>query len=260
LGVVEPVGCGVKLKLNFGAAAGVVLDAAGAGAAAEFWAFVLPNENLEDAAVGVVVDDEAGAALGVVPNPNAGFGTSVGLFAPVLLEPPPKTFCGWAVVAPNGEGLAPPVFENGDCVFVLPPNGDGALLLPNGDEPPNGGGAAVAGNADLIGSLFWLDVLLNGDEVAVLPNGEVVVVLLAKGDAVVVVGNDDLAGSLFWFEVFENPLKPNLGGAAGLVDIDSAGVVVGVEVVLELFAFAADANVVGCLKLNARGAFWDGAF
>jgi len=244
------------LKLNFGTAAGVVLDAAGAGAAAEVWTFVFPNENLEGAAVGVVVDDEAGAALGVVPNPNAGFGTSVGLFAPVLLEPPPNMLWVWVV---NGEGLAPLVFENCDCVFVLPPNGDGALLLPNG-EPPNGEGAAVAGNAALIGSLFWLDALPNGDGVVVLPNGEVIVVLLPKGDAMVAVGNDDSAGSLFWFEVFENPLKPNLGGAVVLVDIDSAGVVVDVEVVLELFAFAADAGVVGCVKLNATGAFWDGAF
>jgi len=52
----------------------------------------------------------------------------------------------------------------------------------------------------------------------------------------------------------------NLGTAVVLVDVDSAGVVVGVEVVLELFAFAADAGVVGCLKPNARGALWVGAF
>jgi len=197
LGVVEPGGCGAKLKLNFGAAAGVVVDAAGAGAAGGVWAFVFPNENLRGAPAGVVVEDEVGAALGAVPNPNAGFGVSVGLLAPALLEPPPNTLCVWAAVAPNGEGPAPLLFENGDCEFVLPPNAKGAVLLPNGDdeELPNDEGAAVAGN--LTGSLFWLDALPNGDEVVVLPNGEVVVVLLPKGDAVVVVGNDNLAGSLF---------------------------------------------------------------
>jgi hypothetical protein len=200
--------------------------------------------------------DEVGAALGVVVKPNAVFGASVGLLAAPALSllepPPPNTLCVWVVEAPNGEApaLALVLFENGDCAFAVPPNGEGAVLLPNGDavvELPNGEDAVVVENADLTGSLFWFEVL---------PNGDCVVALLPKGDAVVVVGKDDLAGSLFWFEVFGNPLKLNLGTGGLLVAVDSAGVVV----VLRLFAFMADAGVVGCLKLNARGVLWDGAF
>jgi hypothetical protein len=115
LGVVEPPGCCAKLKLNFGAAGGV-LDSA--GAAAGVWGFLFPNEN-EGAGVvvPVVVEDNAGAALGAVLNPvkpNCDLGASVGLLAFALLEPPPNTLCVWVVVAPNGEGPEPVLFENAD--------------------------------------------------------------------------------------------------------------------------------------------------
>jgi hypothetical protein len=139
-------------------------------------------------------------------------------------------------------------------VFVLLPNVDGVALLPNAVgvvEAPNGDGAAgVVENADLTGSLFWFDGFPNVDEVVVLPNPEGVVVVLPKGEDVVV-GNNGLVGSLFWLE--ENPLKLNLGAAGVvLVVVDPAGVVVGVDVALELLEFNADAGVVG-LKLKARG-------
>jgi len=137
--------------------------------------------------------------------------------------------------------------------------------LPNGVcvvEVPNGEGAAeVAENADFAGSLFWFDGFPNGVELVVFPNGEDVVAVLPKGEAegVVVVGKDDLLGSLFWFE--GNPVKLNLGAAGVvLVVVDPAGVVEGVDVTLELLEFNADAGVVGCLKLNARGVFWDEPF
>jgi len=155
------------------------------------------------------------------------------------------------------------LFENADCVFILLANSEGAVLLPNGVcvvELPNGEGAAeVAESADFAGSLFWFDGFPNGDEVVVFPNGKDVVVVLPKGEGegVVVVGKDDLVGSLFWFG---NPEKLNLGAAVVLVVIDAAGVVEGVDVALELLEFNADAGVVGCLKLKARGVLWDEPF
>lgn len=130
---------------------------------------------------------------------------------------------------------------------MLLPNDEGVVLLPNADgvvEVPNGEGAAeVVENADFTGSLFWFDGFPNGDGVVVLPNAEGVVVVLPKEG--VVVGNDDLVGSLFWFA--EKPVKLNLGAAGVvLVIVDPAGVVVGVDVALELLEFNADAGVVGC--------------
>lgn len=146
---------------------------------------------------------------------------------------------------------------------MLLPNDVGAVLLPNGVcvvEAPNGEGAAeVAENPDFAGSLFWFDGFPNGDEV--FPNVEDVVAVLPKGEeeGVVVVGKGDLVGSLFWFE--GNPEKLNLGAAGVvLVVVDPAGVVEGVDVTLELLEFNADAGVVGCLKLNARGVLWDELF
>ena len=113
LGVVEPPDCCAKLKLNFGAA-GVVLDST--GAAAGVWGSLFPNAK-RDVGVVVVLDDDAGAALGAAPNPvkpNCALGASVDLLAVALLEPPPNTFCVWPVVAPNGEGPEPILLENGD--------------------------------------------------------------------------------------------------------------------------------------------------
>jgi len=255
LGVVEPPGCCAKLKLNFGTAGGV-LDSV--GAAAGVWGLLFPNENEGAGAVAAVVEDDAGAALGAGLNPvkpNCVLGASVGLLAVALLEPPPNTLCVWVVVAPNGEGPEPVLFENADCVFALLPNGKDVALLPNAVgvvEAPNAEDAAeVAENADLMGSLFWFDGFPNVDEVVVLPNPEGVVVLLPKAEDVVVAGNDDLVGSLFWFT--ENPLKLNLV-AAGVVltVVDPTGAVVGVDVALELLEFNADAGVEG-LKLKARG-------
>jgi hypothetical protein len=120
------------LKLNFGTAGGV-LDSA--RAAAGVWRFLFPNENEGTGViVPVVVEDDAGAALEAVLNPVKPIGVfkaSVGLLAVALLEPPPNPLCVWVLVAPNGEGPEPVLFENADCVCTLLPNGEGVVLLAN---------------------------------------------------------------------------------------------------------------------------------
>ena len=63
------------------------------------------------------MEDATGEALGVELNPvksNCVLEAFVCLLAVALLEPLPNTLCVWAVVAPNGEGADPVLFENAD--------------------------------------------------------------------------------------------------------------------------------------------------
>jgi len=78
----------------------------------------------------------------------------------LILGPPPNTLCVWVVVAPNGEGPEPVLFENADCMFTLLLNGKGVVLLPNAVgvvEVLNGEGATeMVENTDSTVWLCWL--------------------------------------------------------------------------------------------------------